>query len=151
MTIILVKQFILSILEGTIPFFILYHFEKNNSPSIIVESMLANDNIQVYLTIIGIVYIFLWTIDRYILIPSSVLATTIIFLKDIFNQVASSIKSILRIFIGIIIGFLIIWKKVEPQSLSLGRVLVLLFFAVIFLFIVSKLEQIHTMMENRPN
>ena len=151
MTIILMKQLILAILEGTIPFYILFYFESKKSPSNVVKSMLANDNIQIYLIILVAIYIVLWFIDNYVFIPTPSLKKSVIFFKDIFNQVASSIKSIFRIFVGIVIGFLLIWKKIEPQTLSFGRVCGLLFLAIIFLCVVSGLEQMHTLMEKRTN
>lgn len=151
MIIILIKQLILAILEGTIPFYILCYFESNKSPSNVVKSMLANDNIQIYLIILVAIYIVLWFIDNYAFISTPSLKKSVVFFKDIFNQVASSIKSIFRIFIGIVIGFLPIWKRIEPQTLSFVRILALLFLAITFLFVVSGLEQIHTLMEKRTN
>lgn len=142
--IVFAKQLTVSFLLGTLPLILSVKFNSTDKESIlnIFNSILVNELTQKYLIVIASIYIVFEVILYWFLISQST-KSVIIHIKDIFKEVASGVKSTLKIFAGVVFGFIYLWPSIEPESLSFSNFLIIIVFALIYLATVSYIEIKH--------
>ncbi|WP_288476336.1 hypothetical protein [uncultured Pseudomonas sp.] len=114
------KELVISLLLGTVP--VLAHSDSAQSLKAILDVLLAGPFFQYYyaslllLFIAVSIFLFLWRFgnDRH--------QAALIAVHRLLGDVSSSLAGAFRTGAGAILGFMIVWNALEPETITLANV-----------------------------
>lgn len=138
--IMIAKQLCISLLLGTAPTFILFYKEPTKSNFIHnVRNLIPDDELAWYFFAACVLSFLLSCILKYIWLQDTELNIAI-FVRDVLKEIASAFRNIIQTIVGVILGFVFIWNKVEPQTFSIKQLVLFLIISLCYIYVSTMLE-----------